>query len=79
MNKDPKLQEILAHQLYLMNAKDKGYNDLVKKIIQNQIRNTDEYLTAYAKYKKKTGELIWNILNKSLYKIHYDSSNNFCQ
>ena len=31
MNKDPKLQEILAHQLYLMNAKDKGYNDLVKK------------------------------------------------
>jgi hypothetical protein len=58
MNKDPKLQEILAHQLYLMNAKDKGYNDLVKKIIQNQIRNTDEYLTAYAKYKKKTGELI---------------------
>lgn len=40
MNKDPKLQEILAHQLYLMNAKDKGYNDLVKKIIQNQIRNT---------------------------------------
>lgn len=58
MNKDPKLQEILAHQLYLMNAKDKGYNDLVKKIIQNQIRNTDEYLTTYAKYKKKTGELI---------------------
>lgn len=36
MNKDPKLQEILAHQLYLMNVKDKGYNDLVKKIIQNQ-------------------------------------------
>lgn len=32
MNKDPKLQEILAHQLYLMNAKDKGYNDLVKKL-----------------------------------------------
>ena len=58
MKKDPKLQEILAHQLYLMNANDKGYNDLVKKIIQNQIRNTDEYLTAYAKYKKKTGELI---------------------
>lgn len=58
MNKDPKLQEILAHQLYLMNVKDKGYNDLVKKIIQNQIRNTDEYLAAYAKYKKKTGELI---------------------
>lgn len=58
MNKDPKLQEILAHQLYLMNAKDKGYNNFVKKIIQNQIRNTDEYLTAYAKYKKKTGEHI---------------------
>ena len=58
MNKDSRLQKILAHQLYLMNAKDKGYNDLVKKIIQNQIRNTDEYLTAYAKYKKKTGELI---------------------
>ncbi len=58
MNKDPKLQEILSHQLYLMNAKDKGYNVLVKKIIQNQIKNTDEYLTAYAKYKKKTGDLI---------------------
>lgn len=58
MNKDPKLQEILSHQLYLMNVKDKGYNDLVKKIIQNQIRNTDEYLTAYAKYKKKTGEFV---------------------
>ena len=58
MNKDPKLQEILSHQLYLMNVKEKGYNDLVKKIIQNQIRNTDEYLTAYAKYKKKTGEFV---------------------
>lgn len=58
MNKDPKLQEILAHKLYLMNVKDKGYNDLVKKIIQNQIKNTDEYLTAYAKYKKKTGEFV---------------------
>lgn len=41
-----------------MNVKDKGYNDLVKKIIQNQIKNTDEYLTAYAKYKKKTGEFV---------------------
>ena len=58
MNEDTKLQKILAHQLYLMQIKNNTHNDITRKIIQNQIRNTDEYLTAYAKYKKKIGELI---------------------
>ena len=58
MDNDQKLQKILFHQLHLMQVKDKGYNNIVRKIIQNQISNTDEYLTIYAKQKKKSGELI---------------------
>ena len=51
MNKDTKLQQILAHYFHLIEAKDK-VKDPFKVFLENSINGINNYLTAYAKSQK---------------------------
>lgn len=54
MNRN-RLQEILAHQLHLLKIQKQAYG-ITEKLVQQQLRNTNNYLSLYAKSELNRGD-----------------------
>lgn len=54
MNRN-RLQEILAHQLHFIEIQKQAYG-ITEKLVQQQLRNTNNYLSLYAKSELNRGD-----------------------